>query len=169
MSAFMNEPETWDLLDRVNEIADSHGLTLLPEIHDAYDRKIYEKISAKGYLGYDFFLPGLMIDALENRDGVRLVRWAREQKDKGIRLVTMLGCHDGIPMLDLKGLVPDAEIQKLIDLIVSRGGHVKNLHGQKNLYYQVNATFYSALGEDDRKMLLARALHLFMAPITSTE
>jgi sucrose phosphorylase len=159
---FMNEPETWDLLDRVNEIADSHGLTLLPEIHDAYDRKIYEKISAKGYLGYDFFLPGLMIDALENRDGARLVRWAREQKDKGIRLVTMLGCHDGIPMLDLKGLVPDAEIQKLIDLIVSRGGHVKNLHGQKNLYYQVNATFYSALGEDDRKMLLARALHLFM-------
>lgn len=159
---FMNEPETWDLLDRVNDIAGMHGLSLLPEIHDAYDQKIYEKISSKGYLGYDFFLPGLMIDALENKDGSRLVRWAQEQKDKNIRLVTMLGCHDGIPMLDLKGLVPDVEIQKLIDLIVSRGGHVKNLHGQKNLYYQVNATFYSALGEDDRKMLLARALHLFM-------
>ncbi len=31
----------------------------------------------------------------------------------------------------------------------------KNLHGQKNLYYQVNATYYSALGESDEKMLLA--------------
>ena len=50
----------------------------------------------------------------------------------------------------------------LIDLIVSRGGLIKNLHGQKNMYYQVNATYYSALGEDDRKMLLARALQLFM-------
>jgi sucrose phosphorylase len=39
---------------------------------------------------------------------------------------------------------------------------VKNLHGQKNIYYQVNATYYSALGEDDDKMLLARALQLFM-------
>jgi sucrose phosphorylase len=50
----------------------------------------------------------------------------------------------------------------LIDLIVSRGGMVKNLHGQKNLYYQVNATYYSALGESDQKMLLARAIQMFM-------
>ena len=30
------------------------------------------------------------------------------------------------------------------------------------MYYQVNATYYSALGEDDRKMLLARAIQIFM-------
>ena len=30
------------------------------------------------------------------------------------------------------------------------------------MYYQVNATYYSALGEDDRRMLLARAIQLFM-------
>ena len=46
--------------------------------------------------------------------------------------------------------------------MVARGGMIKNLHGAKNVYYQVNATYYSALGEDDRKMLLARALQLFM-------
>lgn len=66
----------------------------------------------------------------------------------------MLGCHDGIPLLDLKGLLPEDDIRSLIDLIVSRGGMVKNLHGQKNIYYQVNATYYSALGESDSKMLL---------------
>ena len=76
--------------------------------------------------------------------------------------MTMLGCHDGIPLLDLKGLVPDDRIQALIDTVVARGGFVKDLHGAKNIYYQVNATYYSALGEDDRKFLLARALHLFM-------
>lgn len=42
------------------------------------------------------------------------------------------------------------------------GYMVKNLHGQKNVYYQVNATYYSALGESDAKMLLARAIQLFM-------
>ena len=111
---------------------------------------------------YDFFLPGLIIDAIENRRADTLSAWARELVEKNISVVNMLGCHDGIPLLDLKGLVPEARIQALIDLIVSRGGYVKNLHGQKNVYYQVNATYYSALGEDDRKMLLARAIQLFM-------
>ena len=30
------------------------------------------------------------------------------------------------------------------------------------MYYQVNATYYSALGEDDKKMLMARAIQMFM-------
>jgi sucrose phosphorylase len=74
----------------------------------------------------------------------------------------MLGSHDGIPLLDLKGLLDEEQIQSLIDTIVIRGGLVKDLHGQKNVYYQVNATYFSALGEDERKLLLARAIQLFM-------
>ena len=47
-------------------------------------------------------------------------------------------------------------------MLVARGGFVKDLHGAKNMYYQVNATYYSALGEDDKKMLFARAIQMFM-------
>lgn len=159
---FMNEPDTWDTLERVRQMAEKYGLTLLPEIHASYAEKGYQTVADKGYMTYDFFLPGLILDAIENHDGSYLKRWADEQQEKGIRTVNMLGCHDGIPMLDLKGLIPEDRIQKLIDLIVSRGGLIKNLHGQKNVYYQVNATYYSALGADDQKLLLARALQLFM-------
>ena len=159
---FMNEPETWDILNRLKQMAQARGLTLLPEIHAAYGDSQHRLLADKGFMVYDFFLPGLLIDALENHEGGSLVRWAREQREAGICCVNMLGCHDGIPLLDLKGLVPDERIQNLIDLIVGRGGLIKNLHGQTNLYYQVNATYYSALGADDRKMLLARALQLFM-------
>ena len=98
---------------------------------------------------YDFFLPGLIIDAIENKTGKEIAKWGMELVDKRIKSVNMLGCHDGIPLLDLKGLLPEEDIQVLIDLIVSRGGMVKNLHGQKNIYYQVNATYYSALGESE--------------------
>ena len=159
---FMNEPDTWDTLERIRQMADSHGLTLLPEIHDPYAAGTYEKVARKGYMTYDFFLPGLVIDAIENHDGTRLMRWAEELREKNIRTVNMLGCHDGIPMLDLKGLLSDEAIEKLIALIVSRGGMIKNLHGAKNVYYQVNCTYFSALGADERKMLLARAIQLFM-------
>jgi len=159
---FMNEPETWEVLERVRRLADRYGLSLLPEIHASYGEGVYKVIASKGYATYDFFLPGLIIDALEHHTGEYLAQWAEELAGSKISTVNMLGCHDGIPMLDLKGLLPDERIQGLIDTLVARGGYVKNLHGAKNMYYQVNATYYSALGEDDRKMLLARAVQMFM-------
>ena len=159
---FMNEPDTWDLLSKVRELADKYHVTLLPEIHASYGEKVYKKVADMGYMTYDFFLPGLLIDAMEKKSGKDLARWAEEIVNDKIRTVNMLGCHDGIPLLDLKGLLPEEEIQNLIDTIVGRGGLVKDLHGKKNMYYQVNATYYSALGEDDKKMLLARAIQMFM-------
>lgn len=159
---FLNEPGTWDLLEKVRALADEYHLALLPEIHASYGEKTYEKIAEKGYMTYDFFLPGLLIDALERGTGELLAAWAKELTEKKIQVVNMLGCHDGIPLLDLKGMLPEEQIQKLIDTVVARGGYVKDLHGKKNMYYQVNATYYSALGEDDKKLLLARAIQLFM-------
>lgn len=159
---FLNDPGTWELLEKVQALADKYHLTLLPEIHASYHEGIYEKLAGKGYMTYDFFLPGLILHALEKRSGEMLARWAAELTEKKIRVVNMLGCHDGIPLLDLKGLLTEEEIEELIDVLVKRGGLVKNLHGQKNMYYQVNSTYYSALGEDDKKLLLARALQIFM-------
>nr|MCR5545433.1 glycosidase [Lachnospiraceae bacterium] len=159
---FFNEPNTWEILERLTKLADKYGLKFLPEIHASYAEGRYEQVAKKGYMTYDFFLPGLMIDALESGEGIRLKNWANELIDKKIKTVNMLGCHDGIPLLDLKGILPDEKIQGLIDTVVSRGGYVKDLHGAKNVYYQVNATYYSALGADDKKMELARAIQMFM-------
>ncbi len=159
---FLNEPGTWDLLQKVQALADKYGLKLLPEIHASYAEKNYKVLADKGYMTYDFFLPGLVLDAIEHQDGSYLKAWAEEVYRDGIRTVNMLGCHDGIPLLDLRGLLPEERIQEMINTTVSRGGYVKDLHGNKNMYYQVNATYYSALGADEKKMLLARALQLFM-------
>lgn len=159
---FLNQPDTFELLNKIKLLADQYQLTLLPEIHAGYEEKTYEMLAQAGYMCYDFFLPGLVIDAIENGSGQRLCAWAEELAAKKIRTVNMLGCHDGIPLLDLKGLLSEEQIQALIDTVVSRGGLVKDLHGQKNVYYQVNATYFSALGEDEQKMLLARAIQLFM-------
>lgn len=159
---FLNDPGTWDLLAGIRELADKYKLTLLPEIHSKYEEKIHERLASEGYITYDFFLPGLIIDAMERQTSEILIRWIRDIQEKDIRVVNMLGCHDGIPLLDLKGLISDDQIQMLVDTVVKRGGYVKDLHGKKNMYYQVNATYYSALGEDDAKFLLARAIQMFM-------
>ena len=109
---FLNDPETWELLQKIHALAEPLGLTLLPEIHAAYDEKIYETLAEKGYATYDFFLPGLVIDAIENRRGTHLAAWAKKIVEKKISTVNMLGCYDGIPLLDLKGLLPKEEIER---------------------------------------------------------
>lgn len=159
---FLNEPDTWELLEKIGKLTAAYDMALLPEIHASYEEKRYEIIAQKGYLTYDFFLPGLIIDAIAKRDGSFLAAWATEQTEKGIDSVTMLGCHDGIPVLDLKGLLPDTRIKELIELLVERGGYVKDLHGNKSMYYQVNTTYYNALGKSAVALLLARAIQLFM-------
>ena len=159
---FFNEPETWDMLERLRGMAAQEGLMLLPEIHATYAEQTYAEIARRGYMTYDFFLPGLLLDALETGSGALIARWAKELKANDFRVVNMLGCHDGIPLLDLRGLVPDERIEQLIETVVARGGYVKNLYGQKNAYYQVNATYFSALGESEQRLLFCRAVQLFM-------
>ena len=172
---FFNVPETWQYLNRLQSMAQSMSLEVLPEIHAQYGKHIHDQVSAKGFPIYDFFLPGLIIHAIENKDITPLIKWAKEIQEKGFKLINMLGCHDGIPLLDLdgdpeqstmgQGLLTTNQIEALIEKIVGRGGRIKNLFGpdgEKIAYYQVNATYFSALGEDEHKMLMARALQLFM-------
>ncbi len=167
---FFNSPGTWDYLDRLRSIAEDNELILLPEIHAEYGTGIHEELSDRGYPIYDFFLPGLVIDAIDSGRSDRLVRWIGEIVERDIHAVNMLGCHDGIPVIDLKGgpgadgLLDDATIDATIDRLIERGGRVKNLYGadgSKISYYQVNATYFSALGEREQRLRLARAIQLF--------
>lgn len=177
-SNFFNKPGTWEYLERIKKIAQQNNLMLLPEIHAEYGLHLHDEVAKEGYYIYDFFLPGLTIHTIENKTSKALLRWAKEIIDKGYKTVNMLGCHDGIPVLDLKGkevngvynqgLLKDVEIENIMTTIMERGGRVKNLYdpsGNKISYYQINATFFSALGEDEQKLLLARVIQMFMPGI----
>ncbi len=178
LSNFFNTPGTWEYLDRLKGMAEANDLTLLPEIHAQYGKHLHNAVAEAGYRIYDFFLPGLLLDALDQGRNTYLLRWIDEIQSQGIHTVNMLGCHDGIPVLDLDGfeteegyqagLLEKAEIEAIVERVLERGGRVKNLFGpdgKKIAYYQVNATYFSALGEDEQKLRLARAIQLFMPGI----
>ena len=175
---FFNKPGTWEFLERLRQIARKYDLILLPEIHSQYGKGLHEEVANEGFPIYDFFLPGLIIDALNRGTNKHLLDWIGELVSKDIQTINMLGCHDGIPVLDLagqevdgvrnEGLLSDDRIEAVVEKILSRGGRVKNLFGpdgKKISYYQVNATYFSALGEDERKLRLARAIQMFVPGI----
>ena len=160
-SCFMVEPEIWEVMGWLAGVAEGLGLTLLPEVHDVYGT--HEKLSAHGYWTYDFVLPGLVLDAFERRDASRL---AAHLARSPARQFTTLDCHDGIPVSpDLDGILEPAEMLRLADVVLARGGNVNRIlsdpHASGVDVHQLNCTYYSALGEQDDRYLAARAIQLF--------
>jgi len=93
--------------------------------------------------------------------------------------ITVLDTHDGIGIIDIgadpedrdhrPGLVPPQEIDELVESIHQRSrGESRKATGAaaSNLdLYQVNCTFLDALGGDERRYLLARAIQFFLPGI----
>lgn len=160
-SCFMVEPEIYDFLGWVSGEAAPLGLTVLPEVHDAY--ATHRRLSDHGMWTYDFVLPGLVLHALENGTAVRLAEHLAGMPD---RVFTTLDCHDGIPVRpDLDGILSPTEMLDLAVLVEARGGNVNRLlsstHAAAVDIHQLNCTYYSALDCDDDRYLAARAIQLF--------
>ena len=159
-SCFFIEPEVWNLLQEVVTVLSPYGVTILPEIHEHYTMQL--KIAEKGFYVYDFALPMLMIHALYYGQSTYLKNWLKICPRKQF---TTLDTHDGIGIVDVKDLLPDEEIIKTKDDIFKFGANVKKIYNTaayNNLdIYQVNCTFYSALGDDDKSYLIARAVQFF--------
>jgi sucrose phosphorylase len=104
----------------------------------------------------------LVLHALYSGKGEWLLHWLEICPRKQF---TTLDTHDGIGVVDVKGLLPDEEIEFTRDMLYKRGANVKSKYSSaeyNNLdIYQINCTYYSALGNDDRSYLLARAIQFF--------
>lgn len=157
---FFVEPEIWELLGHCRALVEPYGADVLPEIHEHYSLQL--KLARNGYPVYDFALPFLMLNALYFQQTTYLKGWLeicpRNQ-------FTTLDTHDGIGVVDVFGLLPPEEIEKTKEHLYAYGANVKRIYNTEkynNLdIYQINCTYYSALGNNDRSYLLARAVQFF--------
>ena len=157
---FFVEPDIWSLLDRVRDIAAEYGTELLPEIHEHYS--IQFKIADHDYYVYDFALPMVTLYTLYSSRTERLAKWL---KISPMKQFTTLDTHDGIGVVDVKDILTDEEIDYASNELYKVGANVKRKYSSaeyNNLdIYQINSTYYSALGDDDVKYFLARLIQAF--------
>lgn len=157
---FFVEPDIWDLLDKVRDIAAESGAELLPEIHEHYT--IQFKIADHDYYVYDFALPMVTLHALYSKHTNQLAKWL---KMSPMKQFTTLDTHDGIGVVDVKDILTDEEIEFASNELYKVGANVKRKYSSaeyNNLdIYQINSTYYSALGDDDKKYFLARLIQAF--------
>ncbi|MGM0213110.1 sucrose phosphorylase [Enterococcus sp. AZ109] len=157
---FFVEPEIWELLDEIREEAAKHQVELLPEIHEHYS--IQMKIADHDYFVYDFALPMLTLYSLYSGKSKRLAAWL---KMSPMKQFTTLDTHDGIGVVDAKDLLTDEELNYTSEELYKVGANVKKIYSSESYnnldIYQINSTYYSALGDNDDSYLLARALQCF--------
>lgn len=167
-------PETFAFIDEFASRARARGLEVLVEVHSYFQKQI--EIAKRVDWVYDFALPPLVLHALFNGTPEALSHWIAIRPTNA---VTVLDTHDGIGIIDIgadatdrenrPGLVPPAELDQLVETIHrNSGGQSFDATGAaaSNLdLYQVNCTFYDALGRDDNAYLIARAVQFFLPGI----
>ena len=163
-------PETFAFIGELTEQARARGIEVLVEIHSYYREQI--EIAKHVDRVYDFALPPLVLHALYTGDARRLRHWLEISPRNAI---TVLDTHDGIGVIDAgpdrknpqasPGLLAPEEIDALVETIHQRSlGESRQATGAaaNNLdLYQVNCTYYDALGRRDDEYLMARAVQFF--------
>ncbi len=163
-------PETFAFIETLARQAEKLGIEVLVEIHSYFRRQI--EIARQVDRVYDFALPPLVLHAIFNRTARYLKQWLAISPRNAI---TVLDTHDGIGVIDIgadgtnsqshPGLIPPEELDALVERIhVNSNEQSRQATGAaaSNLdLYQVNCTFYDALGRNDHDYLLARAIQFF--------
>ncbi len=165
-SCFMIE-ETFEFITQLSEKAKAKGIEALVEIHSYYKTQV--EIAKRVDYVYDFALPVLVLDTLFNKNAGSLKKWLAVSPRNA---VTVLDTHDGIGIVDVAsedgntGLIEDIVLDKIVeqihlnsnkDSLKATGTAASNLD-----LYQVNCTYFDALGRDERAYLMARAIQFFV-------
>jgi sucrose phosphorylase len=167
-------PETFAFIGEFANKGRALGIEVLVEVHSYYQRQL--EIAARVDWVYDFALPPLVLHGFTFGSALALKHWISIRARNSI---TVLDTHDGIGIIDIgadpadrvgrPGLVPPGDIDRLVESIHERsGGQSRKATGAaaSNLdLYQVNCTFLDALGGDERRYLLARAIQFFLPGI----
>jgi len=167
-------PETFDFIRDFSARAQRLGLEVLVEIHSYFRRQI--EIAQHVDWVYDFALPPLILHTLFQCTSKRLKEWLQIRPTN---CLTVLDTHDGIGIIDIgadpeaavarPGLVTPGELTGIVERIhANSNGQSERATGAAaaNLdLYQVNCTFYDALGRNDTAYLTARAIQFFVPGI----
>lgn len=158
--------ETFEFIKWLGETAHQEGMVVVPEIHHHYENQIELAKTPGVDFVYDFALPMLVLRAIYAGDCSRLKNWINIRPENQI---TTLDTHDGIGVIDVNGLMSQGEIDNTVNQIKEYGGNATMRaagEGANNVdTYQLNSTYFSALGADEDKYLIARAVQFFVPGI----
>jgi sucrose phosphorylase len=163
--SFLTE-HTLRFVAEITALARSFGLEVLVEAHAHYTQQ--QAIAPLVDYVYDFALPPLLLHAVGTGDVERLCHW---YDIRPANAITVLDTHDGIGIIDAgpagdrPGLLDHAEMAAIFERAAAATNGESAAASRRPAWttvpHQINSTFFSVLGQDPTRYLLARAVQLF--------
>ena len=159
-------PACFEFISQLRTESHKRGMHLLVEIHSYFGFQM--EVASRVDFVYDFALPPLVLHALHARDAEPLRHWL---DIRPTNCVTVLDTHDGIGVVDVApegdkpGLLQPAQVDALVEAMhdasegrsrESTGAAASNLD-----LYQVNGTYFEALGSNDAAQIISRLIQVF--------
>lgn len=102
-------------------------------------------------LVYNFSLPPLVLHAFQTGSAETLSRWAETLSlpSGNVTFFNFLASHDGIGLNPLRDLLPDAEVDAVVNRVLAHGGLVsfKSEPDGTQLPYELNINYFDALND----------------------
>jgi sucrose phosphorylase len=162
--------DTMRFVDEITTTARGLGLQVLVEVHGSIHQQ--RRIAPHVDWVYDFALPPLLLHAAFTGTFAPLARWL-EVRPANAR--TVLDTHDGIGIIDVAdsadgpGLLTGAELEALASEVAANTGGMSTRASPpipwSPVPYQLNSTYYDALGGDDDAYLVSRLVQAFVAGV----
>lgn len=162
----LHRPETHEVVKLFRDVLEwvAPSAILLTETNVPHEENIsYFGESDEAHMVYNFSLPPLILNGLLDGSATLLTEWARSLPELSPHqaFFNFTASHDGIGVRPLQGLLPDAELARIIEAVKARGGQVSmkaNPDGSESPY-ELNITYRDALSvPEDEELSLARFL-----------
>ncbi len=149
-------PETHEVVKLIRDLLElvAPDVWLLTETNVPQPENLsYFGAGDEAHLVYQFSLPPLLLHALQTGTSRHLRAWAAAlpPPPPGGTYLNFTASHDGIGVRPLHGLLPEAEIQALVERVRARGGQVSTKRDRDGADspYELNITYFDALRGDN--------------------
>ncbi len=147
-------PETHEAVKLIRDVLEvvAPEMIVLTETNVPHEENIsYFGDGDEAHMVYQFSLPPLLLHGLLNDETAHLKSWADSlpPPGDGRTFLNFTASHDGVGVRPLTGLVPDGELDALIEQVRARDGEVSwrdNGDGTQSPY-ELNISWYSAMSE----------------------
>ena len=154
-SSCMGLPETHWVIQLWREVLDlvCPAALLITETNVPHQENLryFGDGTNEAQLVYQFPLPPLMLHTFYSGNAERLTRWAAKlaTPSPATTFFNFLASHDGIGVLPVSGILEPAELERMVQTVIRRGGRVsyKNNPDGTTRPYELNIVYYDALAD----------------------
>ena len=147
----LNLPEVHDFVKLIRAITDTapEPILLLTETNvPNHENLQYFGNGNEAHIIYNFSLPPLLVHALLTGQSEFLRQWMMTQPPtlENCTSLNFTASHDGIGLRPLEGLLPEQDINRIVETAKKFGGKVtKRKRNNKDVPYELNITYFDIL------------------------